>query len=66
MYTGDQPWGKITTMLDALNKIGKSEDIPEIPDDISSEFRNFLLLCFKRNPKERADVETLMLSSFVL
>jgi serine/threonine protein kinase len=66
MYTGEQPWGKISTMLDALKHIGKSEEIPRIPEGISQEFKDFLLLCFKRNPKERADVDMLLRSRFVL
>jgi serine/threonine protein kinase len=66
MYTGSQPWGKMVNMLDALNKIGKSEDIPAIPDDVSADFKDFLFLCFKRDPMERANVDTLLSHKFIL
>jgi serine/threonine protein kinase len=57
--TGYPPWGKLDNCYQAMNKIGKSNDIPDIPSFISDNFKDFLIKCFKRNPKERATIKEL-------
>jgi serine/threonine protein kinase len=37
----------------AIFKIGNSKDIPDIPDHLSSEAKNFLKLCLQRDPADR-------------
>ena len=63
--TGNQPWGNIENIFQVMNKIGKSNLTPEIPDCLSSNFKNFLKLCFKRDPKQRANLKTLMKHNFI-
>jgi serine/threonine protein kinase len=65
MYTSEAPWGNIANMLDAICKIGKSGEIPKIPADASNDLKDFLLNCFKRNPKERANVDILLNHKFL-
>ena len=63
--TGNQPWGNIENIFQVMNKIGKSNLTPEIPDYLSDNFKNFLKLCFKRDPKQRANLKTLIKHSFI-
>ena len=63
--TGNQPWGNIENIFQVMNKIGKSNLIPDIPDYLSNNFKNFLRLCFKRDPKQRANLKTLMKHNFI-
>ena len=63
--TGNQPWGKIDNIFQVMNKIGKTNLTPEIPDYLSNNFKDFLELCFKREPKKRANLKTLMKHKFI-
>ena len=63
--TGNQPWGNIENIFQVMNKIGKSNLIPDIPDYLSNNFKNFLRLCFKRDPKQRPNLKTLMKHNFI-
>ncbi len=59
MTTGLPPWGKLENHMEALLKIGKSEENPEIPSNLDESLIDFLKLCFIRNPKERPSVKEL-------
>ena len=63
--TGNQPWGNIENIFQVMNKIGKTNLIPDIPDYLSNNFKNFLRLCFKRDPKQRPNLKTLMKHNFI-
>jgi serine/threonine protein kinase len=65
MVTGKPPWGKLDNFYQAMIKIGKSNDIPEIPCNVSENLKDFLLVCFKRNPKERPNIKKLKEQRFV-
>lgn len=54
--TGNQPWGKMDNLYQAMNKIGRTNDTPYIPDSLSEEFKSLLNMCFLRDPKERPNV----------
>lgn len=47
MATGKPPWSD-TEQMSALFKIATSKDPPPIPDCLSPECKDFLLLCFHR------------------
>ena len=64
--TGHQPWGKIDNIYQVMNKIGKTNTIPEIPENIGNKFKSFLDLCLKRDPKKRANLKTLLKHNFVV
>lgn len=57
--TGKSPWGNLDNCYQAMAKIGKTNCIPEIPLFLSDKFKDFLIKCFKRNPKERATIKEL-------
>lgn len=63
--TGHKPWGNIENIYQIMNKIGKSNLTPAIPDYLSDNFKNFLDLCFKRDPKKRANLKTLINHNFL-
>jgi serine/threonine protein kinase len=65
MKTGKSPWGKMDNFIQAMLKIGKSDSTPEIPENISENFRNFLNLCLNRNSKLRADINLLLNHQFI-
>jgi mitogen-activated protein kinase kinase kinase 3 len=59
MATGLPPWGKLENQMEAILKIGKSNESPEIPSNLDVDMIDFLRLCFVRNPKERLSAEEL-------
>ena len=63
--TGNQPWGKNDNIFQVMNKIGKTNLTPEIPSYLSNNFKDFLELCLKREPKKRANLKTLMKHKFI-
>ncbi|XP_052210007.1 mitogen-activated protein kinase kinase kinase YODA isoform X2 [Diospyros lotus] len=52
MATGKPPWSKYEGVA-AMFKIGNSKELPEIPDHLSDECKDFVMHCLQRNPKLR-------------
>ena len=50
----------IDSQVDAIFKICYSNDIPDIPDHLSSEAKSFLKLCLQRDPAARPTAAQLM------
>ncbi|KAF3774048.1 Dual specificity protein kinase [Nymphaea thermarum] len=66
MATGRPPWaGDVTDPVSALYRIGYTDAVPEMPENLSEEGRDFLGRCFCRNPSERSTAEELLEHSFV-
>lgn len=65
MLTGKTPWDNMENKIQAFQIIGKSDNIPTFPQNISKTLEDFLLLCFKRDPKERADIQTVAEHEFL-
>lgn len=65
MATGLPPWGKLENHMEAILKIGKSNENPEIPSDLPQDLIDFLIKCFIRNPKERPSAEELQTHKFL-
>ncbi|KAF3774049.1 Mitogen-activated protein kinase kinase kinase [Nymphaea thermarum] len=66
MATGRPPWaGDVTDPVLALYRIGCTDAVPEMPEDLSEEGRDFLGRCFRRNPSERSTAEELLQHPFV-
>lgn len=65
MYTGISPWGKLESYPQVLIKIGRSNEIPEIPTDISKNFKDFLLCCLVRDQEKRANIDFLLNHPFI-
>ncbi|OWM66684.1 hypothetical protein CDL15_Pgr010335 [Punica granatum] len=63
MVTGRPAWedkGAYT-----LSKIGFSDELPEIPAELSAQGRDFLMKCLRRDPKERWSCDQLLRHPFV-
>lgn len=48
MATGKPPWNNYTTPVAAMFQIASSKDPPPLPEHLSREAKDFLLLCFNR------------------
>lgn len=62
MFNGKPPWSDFTgpqAMFKVLNTI------PDIPETLSAEGKDFLHLCFRRNPAERPLASKLLEHPFV-
>ncbi|XP_061341361.1 mitogen-activated protein kinase kinase kinase 5-like [Gastrolobium bilobum] len=57
MFTGKPPWSEYEGAA-AMFKVMR--DTPPIPETLSSEGKDFLRLCFKRNPAERPTASMLL------
>lgn len=53
MGTANVPWGRFEHQMAALVKIGLSQETPPLPEQVSSECKDFLNLCVQRDPAER-------------
>ncbi|KAL6752624.1 kinase-like domain-containing protein [Haematococcus lacustris] len=60
MATGRPPWSNCNTQVAAMFHIASSKDPPPLPDCLSPEARDFLLLCFNRVPRERPNATRLL------
>ncbi|XP_021766676.1 mitogen-activated protein kinase kinase kinase 18-like [Chenopodium quinoa] len=67
MATGLSPWPNISQdPFSALYQIGFTGPMPEIPDFLSDQAKDFLSKCLKRDPKERWSVAELLKHPFVI
>ncbi|KAH0453930.1 hypothetical protein IEQ34_018254 [Dendrobium chrysotoxum] len=64
MFTGRAPWPEIDDVVAAIHRIGFSGDVPEIPDWVSEEARDFLDKCLRNDPGERWTAEELLSHPF--
>jgi len=65
MSTGVPPWGKIENQMQAILLIGKSNENPDIPNNLDKDLIDFLRKCFIRNPKERPSATDLKNHNFL-
>ncbi|XVF27917.1 hypothetical protein REPUB_Repub14bG0150800 [Reevesia pubescens] len=65
MATGRSPWPRFADPVSALYRIGFSCDVPEIPNNISKQAKDFLSKCLRRNPVERWSATELLDHDFV-
>ena len=66
MITGKPPFSEFPTQVSVLFHIANTQDPPTIPEGVTEDCQDFLLLCFKRNPKERPTAATLLKHRFVM
>ncbi|KAI5671421.1 hypothetical protein M9H77_11785 [Catharanthus roseus] len=69
MATGCSPWpnsnNSTTNPASLIYKIGFSETLPQIPDFLSDQAKDFLKKCLKRDPNERWTAEQLLKHQFL-
>lgn len=66
MITGKPPFSEFPTQVSVLFHIANTQDPPTIPEGVTEDCQDFLLLCFQRNPKERPTAATLLKHPFVM
>jgi len=66
MATGEKPWGNgaFNNMMFALNHIATSDELPPIPDCVSSSCRELIGSCIRRTTKERPTACELLTHEF--
>ncbi|CAK8531373.1 unnamed protein product [Lathyrus sativus] len=65
MITGKMPWQGVSDPAAVLYRVGFSGDVPEIPNFMSEQGKDFLRKCLKRDPNERWSVVELLGHEFV-
>jgi serine/threonine protein kinase len=68
MVTGSPPWKEkgLNNIMALLYHITNSDDPPHVPEEVTEDLRAFILICFKRDPKDRPTADLLMLHKFIL
>ncbi|CAK9148736.1 unnamed protein product [Ilex paraguariensis] len=64
MATSKPPWSQYEGVA-AIFKIGNSKEIPEIPDHLSNDAKNFIRLCLQREPSARPMAPQLLDHPFI-
>ncbi|OWM83403.1 mitogen-activated protein kinase kinase kinase 18-like [Punica granatum] len=64
MATGRVAWPDVTDPVSVLYRIGFSNDVPEIPEIMSKQGKDFLSKCLRRDPLERWTVQELLKHPF--
>lgn len=65
MFTGKPPWHEFHDQVSALFHIAKEECTPPIPDSVPDDVKDFLSLCFLRDPRKRPTATKLLQHPFV-
>jgi len=65
MATALHPWHGLNP-LQACFVIGQSDELPEVPKELSDELHEFIKVCLNRNPEERPTAQELLSSPWLL
>ncbi|KAL1811446.1 hypothetical protein ACET3Z_021511 [Daucus carota] len=65
MVTGTNPWPELDHPLSAIHKIGFSGEVPEFPNRLSDNAKDFVSKCLKSNAKERWTAKQLLSHPFL-
>ncbi|XP_006346260.1 mitogen-activated protein kinase kinase kinase 2-like [Solanum tuberosum] len=65
MATGSVPWSEIKDPVSALFRIGYSGDLPQFPNNLSNDAREFLSNCLMKCPNERWTAKQLLQHPFL-
>ncbi|CAL0305279.1 unnamed protein product [Lupinus luteus] len=64
MAMSKPPWSQYEGVA-AIFKIGNSKDMPEIPEHLSNDAKNFIRLCLQREPSARPTAQMLLDHPFI-
>ncbi|KAK7399381.1 hypothetical protein VNO78_10563 [Psophocarpus tetragonolobus] len=64
MATSKPPWSQYEGVA-AIFKIGNSKDMPEIPEHLSNDAKNFIKQCLQRDPLARPTAQRLLQHPFI-
>ncbi|CAA0820487.1 Mitogen-activated protein kinase kinase kinase YODA [Striga hermonthica] len=64
MATAKPPWSQYEGVA-AMFKVGNSKELPNIPDHLSDEGKDFVMKCLQRNPSHRPTASQLLEHPFV-
>ena len=65
MLTAKKPWDTDNNHISFMMQIATDGNIPEIPEDLSQEAKDFLLSCFQRDPSCRKSAKELLEHGFL-
>uniref|UniRef100_A0A0G4F585 Protein kinase domain-containing protein n=1 Tax=Chromera velia CCMP2878 TaxID=1169474 RepID=A0A0G4F585_9ALVE len=65
MLTGEPPFSSIKNPYRLFIHVTKQKGTPEVPESVSDACKDFLSLCFKRDPSERPNVRALLRHRFI-
>merc|ERR1712087_275216 len=65
MGTANVPWGRFEHQMQALVRIGLSQELPPFPEGVSEVCRLFIIDCVKRDPAERLTTSELLKHEFI-
>jgi len=65
MGSAQPPWGKLDNPMQAMYKIGMSQETPAIPEQFSDVCRDFAVRCLQRDPASRPLARDLLQHPFV-
>jgi len=65
MGTANVPWGKFEHQMQALVRIGLSQETPPLPGSISAPCEDFIVQCVRRNSTERPTAAELLEHEFL-
>jgi len=66
MVTGQPPWSDSNDQVAVMYRVASGTEVVEIPKSLSTEGRNFLTWCFKRDPNDRATTKYLLEHPFTM
>ncbi|GMH98600.1 hypothetical protein TrST_g10471 [Triparma strigata] len=66
MATGKPPWSQYSNAVTAMYHIACMNDPPTFPENMSSDGRAFLDICFNRDPVKRGDVSSMIMHLWIM
>ncbi|CAH8313125.1 unnamed protein product [Eruca vesicaria subsp. sativa] len=66
MYTGKRPWSEFKSLYDLEDVLAVDKRVPEIPDTVPWDARQFLDKCFALKPEDRGTASELLLHPFLV
>lgn len=65
MGTANVPWGKFEHQMQALVRIGLSQETPPLPEEVSATCKDFISICVQRDTERRPRAAELLQHTFL-